>query len=99
MVGQPNRATCARIGGNVAARYVFLPIRAGPGVPNLAQMTPYSIGPATDRSGEVLSRLMPYRPLIAAILREVTGDPGAVANAGGHYSDGAVASQRWGQNI
>jgi len=62
-------------------------------------MTIYSTGPATDRSGEVLSRLMPYRPPIAAILREVTGDPGAVANAGGHYSDGAVASQRWGQNI
>jgi hypothetical protein len=42
---------------------------------------------------------MPFRPPIAAILREVTGDPGAVAGAGGHYSDGCLASQRWGQSI
>ncbi|HZM74257.1 MAG TPA: WXG100 family type VII secretion target [Candidatus Limnocylindrales bacterium] len=62
-------------------------------------MTTYSIGPATDRSGEVLSRLMPYRPPIEAILREVTGDPAALANAEARYSDGAVASQRWGQSV
>lgn len=62
-------------------------------------MTTYSVGPAADRSAEVLSRLLPYRPPIEAIRREVTGDPAALASFEARYSDGSVASRRWGQSV